>query len=448
MRRTKRLTKVAATLAAKPLDSLGQACETFSDIKGAYRLIANKHVTSEMLITPSTEHAVKACQNHPVILAVSDTTSLNFTNHRATSGLGPIGGKIQYQGINFHSTLALRPDGLPLGLVRQKAWVRDGLKFGKRHQRKQKPIQDKESFNWIEDITHIDHALDRLEENERPYVIHIFDREGDIYEAFQTIQQAGAGCVIRSAWNRRITGEQKYLHDQVLNTKILHRQFQDVKRQHGKPKRQALLEYRAATVTLEPSFRKFRPREPLQINIVAVHEINPPQNVEPIQWFLNTTEPIDSVKDVLEIARLYTMRWRIEEYHLILKSGCRIEKVQFESADNIKKILSLMAAAALRLLQITYQARLDPDLACTVVLGDSEWRALQARIQHKRVPKKARPPTLRQAILWIGRLGGHMGRKSDGMPGVRTLWRGWRDLQILVVMFEIYQEPSQTPVHS
>ena len=378
-RRTKRLLKVATTLAAKPLDSLCQACDTLSEIKGAYRLIANKKITSEMLITPSTEHAVKACQNQPVILAISDTTSLNFTNHRATSGLGPIG-KIQYQGLHFHSTLALRPDGLPVGLLRQKVWVRDELEYGKRRQRKQKPIQDKESYLWVENITHIDRALDNLKEEDRPYVIHIFDREGDIHEVFQAVHEAGAGCVIRSAWNRRIEEEQKYLHDQVLNAPVIHRGFQEVKRREGRPKRQALLEYRAVAVTLEPSQRKFRPREPLPIHIVSACEINPPQNVEPIQWFLNTTEPIDSVQDVLEIVRLYTMRWRIEEYHLVLKSGCRIEKVQFESADNIKKVLSLMAAAALRLLQITYQARLDPDLACTVVLGDSEWRALAGRI--------------------------------------------------------------------
>jgi len=144
---------------------------------------------------------------------------------------------------------------------------------------------------------------------------------------------------------------------------------------------------------------------------------------------------VDSLDDVLEIVRMYKLRWHIEQYHLILKSGCRIEKLQFETAARILKVISILSAVALRILQITYHARLEPATPCTEILSHTEWQALQTRIQGKPVAKHARPPTLKQAVLWIGRLGGHLGRKSDGMPGVRAMWSGWRDLQILTKMY-------------
>jgi hypothetical protein len=227
-----------------------------------------------------------------------------------------------------------------------------------------------------------------------------------------------------------------------LSGPALGRRTIQVPRKQGERKRKATVEYRACVVTLDPPGAGHPNRKPLEVNVVAVTEPNPPEGVKPLQWILVTTEPIDTLEDVIEVVRLYTLRWRIEEYHLILKSGCRIEKVQFETADRIMKVLSLLAAAALRILQLTYRARVEPDVPCAEVLTEDEWRALVTRIQGRPPPKRARPPTLKQAVLWIGRLGGHLGRKSDGMPGVRTMWSGWRDLQILVIM---YQACTQGP---
>jgi len=158
--------------------------------------------------------------------------------------------------------------------------------------------------------------------------------------------------------------------------------------------------------------------------------------MKPVEWILVTTLGIDTLKEVLEVVRIYTLRWRIEEYHLILKSGCKAEGLQFETATRLMRMLALLAAIALRLLVLTYQARMEPDRPCTEVLSDAEWRALVTAIHKTPPPKKIRPPTLKQAILWIGKLGGHVGRKSDGMPGVRTMWRGWQDLQLLTVMYQ------------
>jgi hypothetical protein len=280
-------------------------------------------------------------------------------------------------------------------------------------------------------------AFDVLEEEERPLQIHVFDREGDIHEVFQMVEEMGEGCVIRSSRNRKVEGPNKYLHEAVMKAPVLGRQTIDVPRKQGERKRKAKVEYRACALTLDPPNIHSKGRRQLRVNVVAVTEINPPDNIKkPVQWTLVTTLAIDTFEEVLEVVRIYTLRWRIEEYHLILKSGCRIEQLQFETAVRLMKMIAILAAVALRLLALTYHARLEPDLPCTQILTEDEWRALVTGIQGRPPPKKARPPTMKQAIMWIGKLGGHVGRKSDGMPGVRTMWRGWQDLQLLTTMYQ------------
>jgi hypothetical protein len=218
---------------------------------------------------------------------------------------------------------------------------------------------------------------------------------------------------------------------------VVGRRTIQVPRKHGERNRKARVEYRACTVTLDPPSRRAENGHRLQVNVVAVAEADPPEGVsKPLQWILVTTLAIDTLEEVLEVVRIYTLRWRIEEYHLILKSGCNAEKLQFETAKRLMKMLAILAAIALRLLELTHRARIEPGLPCTQVLSEEEWRALVTAIHAKPPSKKARPPTLKQAFLWIGKLGGHVGRKSDGMPGVRTMWRGWQDLQLLTVMYK------------
>jgi hypothetical protein len=443
-RRTRRLVDVAAALAGRPLSSFCATFEQWSNTKGAYRLIENEKVTVQALRAPITRAAVEACRNQSLVLAVSDTTALNFTNHRATLGLGHIG-EAQVQGLWFHSTILLRPDGCPLGLLRQQSWARDPEGYGQHRSRQYWEIEKKESYRWVQTVTEASQALAFLPDQECPRLIHLFDREGDIHEVFEAVVECGEGCVIRSARNRKTKNPSDYLQDSVLSGPALGRRTIQVPRKQGERKRTANVEYRACALTLNPPGAGHPKRMPVEVNVVAVTEPRPPEGVEPLQWILVTTEPIDTLEDVIEIVRLYTLRWRIEEYHLILKSGCRIEKVQFETAERITKVLSLLAAA-LRLLQLTYRARVEPDLPCTEVLIKDEWRALVTRIEGRPPSKRARPPTLKQAVLWIGRLGGHLGRKSDGMPGVRTMWQGWRDLQILVVMYRACTQ-GPDPIH-
>lgn len=354
-----RLVQTAALLAARPSDSIPQAGETWAQSKGIYRMIENDRVSAEQLLQPVYEATAKRCAGEPVILAVQDTTSLNYTSLRQTEGLGPI-----------------------------------------------------------------DSGQ---------------DREGDIHEVLQAVVEAGEGCVIRCEHNRRVQGPEEsiaYAHEQVRQAPVLGRLQLAVPRKPGQVQRTAEVELRSLAMTLSPCRQRHPNRRPLRLTLVEVWESDPPPDVQPLHWLLWTTEPAATREQVLTVVQWYRQRWPIEEVHLALKSGCRIESLQFDTAERLRKALAIYLPIAVRIVQLRSLARVEPESPCTAVLSEDEWRTLWISIHRKRPPANTRPPTLRQAVLWIGRLGGHLGRKGDGMPGVRTLWRGWRDLQVRLVIYQ------------
>ena len=156
---------------------------------------------------------------------------------------------------------------------------------------------------------------------------------------------------------------------------------------------------------------------------------------------LLTTLPITTLEEGLQVLTWYTYRWRIERYHYTLKSSCQVEKLQLETADRLMRALAVYSIVALRLLSLTYQARQTPDAPCTVALSGSEWCALYAAV-HKTTKLPQTPPDLKTAVLWIAKLGGFLSRKGDGQPGVKVIWRGFRRLEDLTSMWEIFHDPK------
>jgi len=217
---------------------------------------------------------------------------------------------------------------------------------------------------------------------------------------------------------------------------VLTRYKIDVPRKQGQRKREAIIEVRSAELTLTPP-AVYPGRHPLTINAVWVHEPDSPEGVAPLDWLLLTTLPVATATQCNDVVETYKLRWLIEDFHFTLKSGCRIEKTQLKTAERIEELLALLSAVATRILQLRQCARTEPDAPCTEILADDEWRVLWAHIRKRPLPDGLPPPTMREAVLMIGRLGGHLGRKGDGMPGVKTLWRGWRDLQILVAGYHV-----------
>jgi hypothetical protein len=254
-----------------------------------------------------------------------------------------------------------------------------------------------------------------------------------VHEVLQEVVTEKQDAVIRCCQRHRRVSNDAYatLQDVVAAQKPSFTRTVSVPRKPGQRGREAVVEVRAATVTLDPA-PIYRQRKALTIHAVWVYEPSPPAGAVPLDWLLLTTLPVNTAKRCWKVVETYQLRWRIEEFHLALKSGCKVERSQLKTAERIEVLLALCCSVAVRILQLTLLARTEPATLCTEVLSEDEWQVLWAYVQRRPVAQAHGPPTIQEAVRMLGRLGGHLGRKSDGMPGVRSLWRGWRDLQLLV----------------
>lgn len=438
-RLNERFISLLSTFASKPLDAIPQACDSDAETKACYRFLSNRRVTAEYLLAPLVKYTVANMRGHATVYAVQDSTSLNFSTLDGAVGLGPLNDSPYARGLHLHTTLALRSDGLPFGLLHQHYWSRPPrdpkAKAADHHE---VPFAMKESYKWMRGIRAAEAAIDTLPEAERPRLIHVGDREEDIHEVLEHIHESGHSAVIRSAQNRLVDGAIGRAHDAVAASRLIGIHVLEIPARAGHSARTARLELRAITVTITPDREEHPQRQPFECTLVEAREIDPPAGIKhPLHWRLWTFEPAKTKAQILEILRIYTLRWRIEDFHLTLKSGCGIERLELQTAERLIKATILYSAVAARIVTIRDLGRREPDTPCTNFLSDIAWRVLFAHIK-KKAPDASTPvPTTKQAVLWIGRLGGHMNRKGDGMPGVRTLWRGYRDLTLLITGYRL-----------
>jgi hypothetical protein len=441
-RRTARLVQMARRLAERPEASLPQALEDGAALKAAYRFFDNAEVAHEKILASHVVSSLGRMQGHEVILAVQDTTVIDYSTHLATAGLGPVhtqGG----HGMLCHGTLAFTPQRLPLGVVGLRLWTRAATKLGKTH--RSRAITDKESHKWIDSV----HAVAALKQR-MPGArwVSVADRESDVFEFFTEAQAVGVDLLVRAAWNRNVVGPQAQVFASLAAAPVIaHKQL--ALPASGKRKaRTAKLEIRACALTIKsPRNGLAHGLAPLELWGVWAYESQPPAGVEPLDWKLLTSVPVTSAAHALERLDWYAARWGIEQWHKILKSGCRIEMRQLESAERLQRLLTLYAVIAWRILYATLLARAVPNVRCTAFLQDDEWEALYCRIHRVPTPPATAPP-LRQAVRWIAQLGGFLARTSDGEPGSKTLWQGFQELIPMTEMYRImkpYLKPNLSP---
>jgi len=262
-----------------------------------------------------------------------------------------------------------------------------------------------------------------------PRLMHLMDREGDVYEVLQWVEEIGDSAIIRCVHNRRVDAPLRLGHAAVRAQPVLGRVTLTVPRSHGKPARPATVEMRALTTTLRPDRKQYPHAWPLTWTLVEVWEPTPAPACEALHGLLWTREPATTLGEGQEVVRKYTCRWPIEAYHLTLKSGCRIEALRLEKWDRLDKAIVMYTSVAARIVALRDRAEQEPDAPATVWLSADACAVLVAKFGQGHAGLRL---TLGQAVLWIGRLGGHLNRQRDGMPGVRTLWRGLRDLTLLV----------------
>lgn len=440
VRRNARLLQLATVLGAQPNASLPEATNDPACLKAAYRFFANDYVRAQAILA-SHFHSTKARMRAArLVLAVQDTSYLDWTDHPHTTGLGPLATP-SHQGLLVHTTLALTPERVPLGLLQQQVWARE--KDVRRNQdHKQRPICDKESQKWLRSLQAVIAARAECPDT---HLVSVGDREADVYDLFLLERPAGVDLLVRAAQDRKAEHPEKYLWATMATASLAATVTLHIGARAGVAAREASLKIRWKQVTLRPPNSRAKEKLPnITVWVVWACESSPPPGVEAIEWMLLTTVPISSTEDALRILDWYACRWGIEVWHKVLKSGCRIEEKQLETAERLQRCLALYSVIAWRILYATMLARVAPDVACTVLLDEEEWQALYCRI-HRVAVAPAKPPSLRQAVGWIAQLGGFLGRKRDGEPGVTVLWKGFQHLVDITAMYRIMRPAPTAP---
>jgi hypothetical protein len=433
-----RLLSIVNALGARPDASLPHACANPADLKALYRFMSNPTMEDAELLAGHQLATRNRILSHPVVLAVQDTTFLDYTDHPATKGLGNLVQKYR-QGICLHSTLAFTPERLPLGVFQLQMWTREESELSEKEQ-KARPIEEKESYRWLKSLQEVKAWAPVCPDT---LFVSVGDREADIYDLF--LEQVGSPVhlLIRSTQNRLLFPSGK-LHDEIASAPIQAEKSVQVPKQGKQKARVATLSVRFESLSLRPP--KDRAKEHLAevtLGVVLVQEERPPAGCAPLSWLLLTTLPLTSAEEACAYVDWYCVRWQIEVWHKVLKSGCRIEALQLAHADRLKTCLTLYAVLAWRLLYATMLGRVVPDMSCEILLDADEWKTLYCHI-HRQVALPEHPPTLQQAIGWIGRMGGHLGRKRDGPPGIETLWKGFQRLNDMTDIFVVIMNPQNS----
>ncbi len=439
----RRLYTIAQDFFNKCEKNIPEACGSKAKTIGAYRFFQNKEVSMEVILDAHTEATIERIKNHQVVLAPQDTTILDYSTHPMTEGLGPTNGiENNSIGLILHDTVAFTENGTPLGVVDAQCWARDQEDKGKSRRRKELPIEQKESVKWLRSFQKLAQIQKLCPQTT---LVSIGDRESDIYELFFEAMQNDAGpkLLIRAEKTRSRLVEEELLWDYMASREADGTLQIHIARQGGRKGRIASAEVRFAEVELSPP-KRCSSKPSIKLWAVYLVETEASEDVTPVEWMLLTTAEVKTFKDAQKRVEWYAMRWRIEVYHRVLKSGCRIEDRQLGTAESIETCLGVDMVVAWRIYHLTMLGRETPDVDCTVFFSNVEWKALCCYVTKNPTPPK-NPPSLKEAIYMVAKLGGFLGRKRDGCPGTTTLWRGLQRLDTASEMYGIIRGEESLP---
>jgi hypothetical protein len=424
-----RLYTLAADFFAQPGELIPQVCGgARAKIKAAYRFFSNDRVDMQTLLRPHIETTIERIRPQPVVLAAQDTSTLVYTPH-PPEGVGPINTtKDKAVGLLLHDTMAFTPEGTPLGLLDIQVWARDPRRNRKKDQRKELPIEQKESMKWLTSFRAVAEAQALCPDT---MLVSVGDREADIYELFHEAYQDpdGPKVLIRAERTRNRQVEQEHLWAKMAAEPLAGMQEVDVPAKTGRPARVAKLQVRVAQVRLSPPKNSTLPA--VEVWAVYAREVDyGPQVKKPIDWMLLTTVPTTDFEAACERLRWYSRRWGIEVYHRTLKSGCRIQDRRLDDTQSLKACLAIDLVVAWRVYWLTMAGRETPGVPCDRFLEEEEWRVLAAWATNVLPPSE--PPPIQEVTRWIGKLGGWFPRSKDDNPGTTCMWRGLLRLPSMV----------------
>jgi hypothetical protein len=418
-RLVERTKKLLAAISQEPAKSIPEACGNWAGTKAAYRYFSNESVESDRILETHYQKTQERAQGKMRVLAIQDTTELNYSGKEVAAELGHLA-NAHSQGLLMHSVLLASVAGMPLGLLDQHVWKRDENTKGKAKDRRKKPTSEKESQRWLDAMQVVEERLP-----EEVEVIHVADREADIYDLLALKHRPNSQVVIRVDHNRRVEHTMRSLWGAMRQAPIAGEILLELRPQPNREARLATLRVRFQTLTVCPPHKQTG--EGVRLQFILAEEQDAPPGVKPIVWLLATSLPVSNFEEALTCLRFYALRWLIERFHFVLKSGCLIEQLYLQTENRLRRALAIYSIVAWRLLWLTYEARMHPDQPCSVILQTHEWQALYCTI-HKTPMPPEQPPSLQEAVIWIARLGGFLARKGDGFPGPKTIWQGLRRL--------------------
>lgn len=468
-RLNRRLNRILSDLAEHPTASIPAACRGKTETVAAYRFFDNDRADPQAILGPHYARTRERIAAQPLAILVPDTTELDFTRpEQPVEGAGPLDDGPR-RGALAHAIEAFTADGTPLGAVWAHLWTRaEPDPAAPRRDYPRTPIEEKESYRWLEGLR-VARAVAAGAPGTRCLVVA--DSESDIYEILAEDRGAinPVDWVIRACYDRGTAagGEGEAGEGEaaerlrasaaaagVLFTHTVrvraHRPkvaCERRRRRQARAEREAEMEVRAARVELRPPWRHDRRLPAVTVNVVRVLEVAPPAGEEPVEWLLVTTLPVDTIENVRNIIQYYAVRWMIEIFFRVLKSGCRVEARRFEHVDRALNFVAVALIVAWRVLMACRLGRSCPEIDCEAVFEPSEWKSVYVAM-HRR-PAPSRPPRLGEMIRLIAQLGGYVNtpRRKDP-PGPQTLWLGMQRMADLAWAWETFGPGAPSAIAS
>jgi hypothetical protein len=434
-RLAKRFRVLIERLGEKIGGSIPFACQDWANTKAAYRFFSNDRVSEEDILAGhfnSTRD--RFAETEGPILVLQDTTEFSYEREnperigsitKANSGKDRLG-RVRHHtvcGILMHSSLAVTPEGLPLGLAAIKFWTRKKFKGTNALKKKinptRIPIEEKESIRWIDNLKQSTALF-----NEPDRCVHIGDRESDIYELFCAANDVGTHFIARTCVDRLAGDGEHTIADEMQEVEVkgLHRiKVTDNKGEES----EAVLEIKYRRIRVLPPIGKKGRYPELMLTVIHAQERGEPTNREAIDWKLITDLPVRSRQDAIEKLEWYAMRWKIEIFHKILKSGCKAEDAKLQTAQRLTNLISVFCILSWRVFWLTMMSRFAPDISPKIALTNTEIGLLDRLVKDGTPPRKK---TLSYYLIKIARLGGYLARARDPAPGNMVMWRGWSRL--------------------
>lgn len=429
-RLNKRSKHLLEALSKNPEASINAASDGWGDTAAAYRFFDNPAVAPEAILEPHRQATFERMREHPVALLVQDTSEFDFTKHPPKDARCL--NRAERFGLYAHVHLAVTPAKLNLGVVGLDYWDRDPQSLGKSDERAALPIEDKESFRWLQGYRL---ACAAAAAAPLTQVVSVADREADIYDIFLEAQMPDAGpraeFIVRARVERSTlerdpaAGKAAYckVREEVAAAPVLTTRSIELVETPKRAARIAHLEIRVLTVQVKPPHaRSSLPS--VTLNVVLAQEVGGPGDGADVSWLLLTSLPIATAADALTVVDYYAARWTVEIFFRTLKTGCRVEDIQLETQARLKNCLAMYAIIAWRVLFVTYLNRVCPTLPCTAVFTPSEWQSVWRVVTKKPLPKT--PPPLAEMMRLLTQLGGYNNRAGEDPSGPQPIWIGLR----------------------